>query len=368
MSESEDNTRPVSVAELLARNGTIGAPPMGGHRRRRRRNAVSVAELTGEIPVYQTGEMPVVDDDDLAELGEPYESDDSAEPAELIEQPADTALDATPDASPIVEYPATEVVYASAATDYYAATDYQQTDAPAAEPVHPAAPEAATEAVPVERARPAGVRPPRSRIPLPTRRRGPERSYDPRPRRRSTEAEQMAYDPVDDPARLTDVADTPAPEPEDRRPAWPVSTSTLFSGETVADDLARRGLTDADEDDEQFLRSPARVEDQGQTGVEARVDAEPDDEDRGLFGKVWGSVVAIGQSLLAVLFGAGLFIAFDQLWRWNNIVALALSTLVIVALVVGVHVVRKTEDFISILIAVAVGILITFGPLALQST
>jgi hypothetical protein len=83
---------------------------------------------------------------------------------------------------------------------------------------------------------------------------------------------------------------------------------------------------------------------------------------------VGNSVVAIVQSLLAVVFGAGLFVAFDQLWRWNNIVALALSTLVIVALVVGVHVVRKTEDFVSILIAVAVGILVTFGPLALQST
>src|ERR1700755_2337612 len=51
--ESYSSTRPISVAELLAKNGTIGAPPVGGRRRRRRGNteAVSVAELTGEIPI-----------------------------------------------------------------------------------------------------------------------------------------------------------------------------------------------------------------------------------------------------------------------------------------------------------------------------
>ena len=81
-----------------------------------------------------------------------------------------------------------------------------------------------------------------------------------------------------------------------------------------------------------------------------------------------GLLVA-GQSILAVLFGAGLFIAFDQLWRWNNIVALVLSVLVILGLVVAVRIVRKTEDIASTLIAVAVGALVTLGPLALlQST
>jgi hypothetical protein len=77
-----------------------------------------------------------------------------------------------------------------------------------------------------------------------------------------------------------------------------------------------------------------------------------------------GGMVVL-QSFLAVAFGAGLFIAFDQLWRWNNIVALVLSVLVILGLVVGVRVVRKTEDIGSTLIAVAVGALVTLGPLAL---
>ena len=80
---------------------------------------------------------------------------------------------------------------------------------------------------------------------------------------------------------------------------------------------------------------------------------------------LWRGIVIVLQSILAVAFGAGLFIAFDQLWRWNSIVALVLSVLVILGLVVGVRVVRKTEDIASTLIAVAVGALITLGPLAL---
>ncbi|MGE2729414.1 hypothetical protein ACQI4F_08050, partial [Mycolicibacterium vaccae] len=53
--DDSGTTRPISVAELLARNGTIGSPPVGGRRRRRRGNAdaVTVAELTGEIPVIR---------------------------------------------------------------------------------------------------------------------------------------------------------------------------------------------------------------------------------------------------------------------------------------------------------------------------
>src|ERR671911_675210 len=61
--DSHSSTRPISVAELLARNGTIGAPPVGGRRRRRRgdTDSISVAELTGEIPIVS--DHDVVDDE-----------------------------------------------------------------------------------------------------------------------------------------------------------------------------------------------------------------------------------------------------------------------------------------------------------------
>ncbi len=89
MTDTPDNpsSKPISVAELLAKNGSIGSPPVGGRRRRRRgdTDSVSVAELTGEIPIYSTGEIPsvtgdipVVTDDDIPE--QPDAADDVADP------------------------------------------------------------------------------------------------------------------------------------------------------------------------------------------------------------------------------------------------------------------------------------------------
>ena len=84
-------TRPISVAELLAKNGTIGSPPVGGGRRRRRRgnnDAVTVAELTGEIPILgmdDSGELPVVE---LVEQSDEPESDDDGGPARQVRRRA----------------------------------------------------------------------------------------------------------------------------------------------------------------------------------------------------------------------------------------------------------------------------------------
>ena len=68
--DESENSRPISVAELLAKNGTIGSPPVGGRRRRRRGNsdAVTVAELTGEIPIIRTGEIPVARDVEVTDV------------------------------------------------------------------------------------------------------------------------------------------------------------------------------------------------------------------------------------------------------------------------------------------------------------
>src|SRR5262249_54078338 len=157
-----------------------------------------------------------------------------------------------------------------------------------------------------------------------------------------------------------DLADEPEIEDEDTEAAvgekdkdelpsyLRSSAGTLFGGQTVADDLARRGSSPRPED----------------------IDLEDEDvEDTATASSAMSSFLRgawiVGQCIIAVAFGAGLFIAFDQLWKWNNIVALVLSVLVILGLVVGVRVVRKTEDIGSTLIAVAVGALVPLGPLAL---
>jgi hypothetical protein len=337
--EDHSNTRPISVAELLARNGTIGAPPVGGRRRKRRgdTDAVTVAELTGEIPIVAgagteeaagTGEnettrvIPAVDDWPASTNG--VDSHVDTEPEEADE--ADLAHEDDVDDD-----------YADAVADY--AAHIEQRD---------------VEDEPVDFFAPPPRRP----------------KYVPEPRRFGSVgrgAEEMSPDPVDD--DLFDSAVDPLDEPEiededteaaftdddDDRDAEQLpsylrsSAGPLFGGQTVADDLARGGsrprLDELDREDDE----------------DVEVASAPSSGMSGFLRAAW----IVGQCIIAVAFGAGLFIAFDQLWKWNNIVALVLSVLVILGLVVGVRVVRKTEDIGSTLIAVAVGALVTLGPLAL---
>ena len=192
--------------------------------------------------------------------------------------------------------------------------------------------------------------PPLSSPPWTRRKKGPELGHDPRPTRRGSGAEQMTYDPVDQSVDLAGLVDDQSDDAEKLRSYLRSSGGTLFSGETVADDLARRGFTEVDELADVATPAATRPREDRLTALRH-------------------GVAAVFQSVLAVIFGAGLFIAFDQLWRWNNIVALMLSVLVILGMVVAVRVVRKTEDIASTLIAVAVGAVVTLGPLALlQST
>jgi len=334
--DETQSTRPISVAELLAKNGTIGSPPVGGRRRRRRGNSdsVTVAELTGEIPIVRSGQIPVVTE--TTTETEPDVVDVVDEHVEPIELPA---------------------------------TNGAATAAPVA-PVEPTV-QPPVEPEPVPSRRVEGP-PPRSSFPTPRRERGPERSHDPRPLRRpeptaaalqaasaGSGAEQMTFDPVDDAAPVLELpAEEQAAEVVELQSYLRSSDGTLFSGQTVADDLARRGIV-REEDDQ-----PAAA-----VAVETEPAERTDHPGGGKGAALMRGAVAVLQSILAVAFGAGLFIAFDQLWRWNNIVALVLSVLVILGLVVAVRVVRKTEDIASTLIAVAVGALVTLGPLALlQST
>lgn len=309
---SPDDSRPLSVAELLAKNGAIGSPPVSGHRRRRRSNsnAVTVAELTGEIPIVRTGEILVVT---AAEDEQQFPESSGNSTAEPADEPK--------------------------------------------------------------------VAPPRSADPTAEVDRGPVLSHDPRPHRRSqslpaheiseiSHAEHMSFDPVDDAGLIPQLssADHPINDP-DLQSYLRSSGGALFGGHTVADDRARRGVTDSakSRDDAEYRSAVSdtrdvrdvRDPDLGHQDSAKRV---------GRLSTLTQGALAVLQSILAVACGAGLFLAFDQLWRWNAMVALVLSVLVTLCLVVAVRLVRKTEDITSTLIAVAVAAVITLGPLALQST
>ncbi len=317
--------RPISVAELLARNGTIGAPSVTRRRRRRRgdSDAVTVAELTGEIPVIR--------DDHHVEADKAAHKAANA-PVRVAEAPPEPA-----EAEP---------------TETDSKTEEQAKAAYWSEP-EPRWPKSALQ---------------------PHRASGPERSEYPRPPRRDdaaepgqSGAEDMSPDPMDHHASApVGVMDAEVREAELAtedsayvRSYLRDSDSTLFGGQTLADELARRGGAEKTADKEAPAPAPVGEAEGADRAGEAR-------GMRDRLEALWRGTVVVLQSVLAVAFGAGLFVAFDQLWRWNSIVALVLSVLVILGLVVGVRVVRKTEDIASTLIAVAVGALITLGPLALS--
>ncbi|WP_415822985.1 hypothetical protein, partial [Mycobacterium senriense] len=277
-------------------------------------DSVTVAELTGDLPVIR-------DDDD--------------EPARNANEATDTidAVDAAPSAEP------------------------------AAEPVTKAEPKAPYWSEPEPRW-------PKS-PPQPKRAPGPERSEYPRPLpeagpsgssangtgQAGSGAEDMSFDPLDH------YADFPVD----------VMDSEVREAEPALEDSAyvRSFLRSGDDEDDEDGSGPLRAGvlrghehlDLEDRHADAGSDAHPE---HGRFDAVWRGGVVVLQSMLAVAFGGGLFVAFDQLWRWNSLVALVLSVLVILGLVAGVRVVRKTEDIASTLIAVAVGALITLGPLALS--
>jgi F0F1-type ATP synthase assembly protein I len=325
--EGHSSTRPISVAELLAKNGTIGAPPVGGRRRRRRGNsdAVTVAELTGEIPIITgDGHSEAADPatDELEEFHDDYTGPLSRNGAEHVDE--DEHAD---------DFPADGVALTDEEADYVAHIEERDAEPLFFEP-------------PPRRPQYTGLGP----------RRYPGFGVG---------AEEMSPDPldVDDDDAVDAVAANPTrtamavPDTEDDADELPSylrsSGATLFGGDTVADDLARRGGGRLD--DLEF----------GEHDVEHDEDEDDFVDEASTASSFARGALVVGQCVAAVLFGAGLFIAFDQLWKWNNIVALVLSVLVILGLVVGVRVVRKTEDIGSTLIAVAVGALVTLGPLAL---
>lgn len=283
-SESDESdatsARPVSVSELLARNAAAGGLPPARSRRLRRgdANAVTVAELTGELPIYRDEDHPVPPPGIRT-------GNRSAEPPASVDQESAPDRDQLP---------------AGAA----AATAAEDT--------------------------------------------GPD------------VAAGAADEHLDGVVVEVDVREAVAvADGDENLPSFlEAAEGTLFGGQTLADEVVRRRGERAEPPEVE-----AAVEAGTSRGSDGQVGENP--ARRSALAGVASTLKTLGESLLAVALGAGLYIAFDELWRWNSVLALVLSVLVILGFVVGVRAVRKTEDVVSTLIAVAVGALITLGPLAL---
>jgi len=71
-----------------------------------------------------------------------------------------------------------------------------------------------------------------------------------------------------------------------------------------------------------------------------------------------------GQSTGAAVAGMLMFKGFERMWEMLPWVALTLAMIVILGLVALVRILRRTDDILSTVIAVVVGIFVTLGPLA----
>jgi len=110
----------------------------------------------------------------------------------------------------------------------------------------------------------------------------------------------------------------------------------------------------------------AEPEDLADREPDEAVEDAPSDRDDKHAAREWA--VLIGQGIVALLVGGLLFKGFEKLWDVLPWVALVLAVLVIAGLVAVVRILRQTDDMVSLLIAIIVGVFVTIGPLAFLLT
>ena len=371
MTEKKPDTGQISVAELLARNGKSVDSRAGGRRRRGTSGGISVAELTGEIPIIPAADQPPAEP--VAEVTE-------VEPPE-------------PD-SPQPESPEQELLEPESPTPEIREFEIQQPEPPKFELPKP---EVSTAAAPASE-------PAKRHVPDPA----PTVVTSPDP----VTPDPVTPDPTADAPTTADGAKIESPTEVIRMSALPrrarahletTGTSAavvapaapvlprpadgpeprLLSG--PASDLRGTGSDDDSFEDTDLIAGTAGADPKkpnppakgtvsataGSTdahdGTDAEVDgaenADPegagDDRAGGL--RQWAMLA--GESLAAIVAGALLFKGFERLWDLLPWVAFALALLVIVGLVAVVRILRRTDDITSQLIALAVGAFVTFGPL-----
>ncbi|MFR9753795.1 hypothetical protein ACL02S_22540 [Nocardia sp. 004] len=442
---SEDSKQ-LSVAELLARNGRQGGAATSGGRRRRNGRGISVAELTGDLPIVR-------ENGHSAHAAPDSEAEEPAYPAPAPDPSAPEPVSITPEPS---SYGGAELPPPSGGRRRRAepaVVDAEVVDQEAAEArrLHeieplgqggisgPATVGSGTDSD-EGRADPGAG--------------GPEREPPLRlseyigirggraARRRAAEAAAEESGPSTA-AWTPATGDDDAPDPEtplgresgvatdieqrapgrssrrngtggDGLPAWSARRNQnwepsrdmaqvsggiptaalslasqdqqLVSGQTVAGDLLRDGVERAERaggsgGERDGRSSPADItEADGATDVHEPIEA--DDEQRPGPARAVSSrrsratkksaddanrrqwLILGGQSVGAAIAGMLLFKGFERMWEVLPLGALALATIVILGLVALVRILRRTDDILSIVIAVVVGTFVTLGPLA----
>ncbi|MBM7243213.1 hypothetical protein HQO12_14630 [Rhodococcus fascians] len=404
-----EDTGQISVAELLARNGQKTNLTAGGRRRRGVKGGISVAELTGEIPVVrdEPGDRsaPVVDEprDEAPDTAanEPTSSaSDGNTTAASKPQPARPQSTRPTPYQPAgkrdKQQPEPELLSGSTTVAGDLLNRSHDDTARGLRPAAPAAqgserrPYGATQAEQGRARRSAGFQPPRSTE-------SAEPKTDVTSRAPLVESPHAALVEVDD---LAKTAVTPritrANEVDDKKTADKKTADKKTAVKKIADEKATDESADeagtqvipevvdltkptTDEDHADSTTADPKTADTPSTGSRAdrRKSASKDQASKdtaskdkspvkGKGGAVRQWLVLIGQAVVSIVVGALLFKGFEQLWDVLPWVALVLSVLVIVGLVAVVRILRRTDDLVSIVIAIAVGVFVTLGPLAFQ--
>ncbi|TQF68592.1 hypothetical protein FK531_12275 [Rhodococcus spelaei] len=398
MSEGSENTGQISVAELLARNGQQ-VESRGGRRRRGVAGGISVAELTGEIPVIKERAVD-------RSLPEPTPA--PAPTPVPIPAPAPApavAVTPTPTPTPTVLPSAPKLGSFEPLAD--TPSQYLTPSAPSVEPSTPTpdlppqyraaapAPEVVdrTQAIPaLRRAVLAKADADRKAAAARTAGQGASKAESAAPKAPNFGASTFG-------ATVSPAEQTPAVEPKEAdkppvRSGFVPYTGTasrepaLLSGSSLEGDLMRqasersarsetldeaKALVHTTGEFPRITDAPRRAASVTPASVTPAVDEDGSDDvaalddvtDRPVAAesptRQWA--VLAGQAVVAIVAGALLFKGFEKLWESLPWVALVLAVLVIAGLVAVVRILRQTEDILSLLIAVIVGVFVTIGPL-----
>lgn len=189
-------------------------------------------------------------------------------------------------------------------------------------------------------------------------------------------------------AFTVDIPETDGPVVDDRPPADETGTGPIEDIDDIRDtDLVspaeaddHTAMADAVDADEQPAIRPTSVPKKRPAKDTKKADAPGGGRLAGLWSKLNSteeraprkerSPVAawliIGvQAIIGLAIGVGLFLGFKELWYWNAYFALVLAVVVIFGVVTFAHVVSRTKDLMTTLLALAVGLIVTIGPLVL---
>ncbi|MDV6268134.1 hypothetical protein [Rhodococcus globerulus] len=355
-----EDSQQISVAELLKRNGQT-VESRGGRRRRGVAGGISVAELTGEIPIVRP-----------AGSRSAAESDAPSAPPET--KPAETEIVET---KTVETKPESTQAPVTEFTQSVENDESDDTKIDLHKPISKSAPGQWVSRAPVEPKKAAPLAP--------------------------TQAVPVVSTPAVPVGSQQAVPETTTRKPVPAGPPKVTQEPALLSGQTLAGDLMRQerevsqnpsmrspilpprvapSPADADVSTEMMASiSDEPAENAGSTepaaaapepspaSVEEVAPAEPATaEDTGDRNSIREWAILAGQVVVALIIGGAMFKGFEKLWDMLPWVALVLALIVIVGLVAVVRVLRKTDDITSFVIAVVVGMIVTLGPLAFLLT